>query len=232
MGLKDDLDDELGLIFLLTWDDQETYNIPEPDDLRLTNHAKKLKEATVLYADMNGSTNMVDNHEWWFSAEIYKAYLHCAARIIKYKGGVITAYDGDRIMAIFIGDCKNTNAVKAAMHINYAVIRLIQPLIEKNYPEQNFELKHKIGIDCSQLYTVRTGVRGSNDLVWIGRAANYAAKLTNLSGKSLWITNTVFNKLNDQAKYTMKDRKLMWDKRTWTTMNNLEVYCSDYNWSL
>ncbi len=30
---------------------------------------------------------------------LYKAYLHCAAKIISNEGGEITAYDGDRIMA-------------------------------------------------------------------------------------------------------------------------------------
>jgi len=38
------------------------------------------------------------------AAEIYKTYLHCAAKIIRSEGGSITSYDGDRIMGIFIGD--------------------------------------------------------------------------------------------------------------------------------
>ncbi|WP_434776843.1 adenylate/guanylate cyclase domain-containing protein [Neisseria sp. Ec49-e6-T10] len=229
MGLKEDLNSELGQIFTEKWDVQETTNIPDPDHLRLSNHAKKLAEATILYADLDGSTSMVDNYKWWFSAEIYKAYLRCAARIIKDKGGVITAYDGDRIMAVFTGNAKNTNAVKAAMNINYAVIYIIRPLIKKHYPNTTFELKHKIGIDCSEIYASRIGVRGSNDLVWVGRAANYAAKLTTMSGKPLWITNTVFNKLANEAKYS--EGVLMWDEKVWSAMNNMKIYCSNYHWS-
>jgi len=34
---------------------------------------------------------------------IYKTFLHCAAKIIRSHKGVITAYDGDRIIAVYIG---------------------------------------------------------------------------------------------------------------------------------
>src|SRR5438093_11764048 len=94
--------------------------VPEPEGLRLGNEGVTL-EATVLYADMSGSTRLVDSQKPHFAAEVYKAYLACAARIIKNETGVVTAYDGDRVMAVFIGDSKNTNAVKAAFKINGAV---------------------------------------------------------------------------------------------------------------
>jgi hypothetical protein len=35
-----------------------------------------------------------------------------------------TAFDGDRVMAVFIGDSKNTSAVKAALQINYVTKHL------------------------------------------------------------------------------------------------------------
>ena len=50
---------------------------------------------------------MVDRHEESFSAEIYKTYLYAAARIIRSQGGVVVAYDGDEVMAVFIGGSKN-----------------------------------------------------------------------------------------------------------------------------
>jgi class 3 adenylate cyclase len=57
--------------------------------------------------------NPAEKHR--FAAEIYKTFLHCAAKIIRSEDGVITAYDGDRIMAVFIGNAKNTSAVRAAL---------------------------------------------------------------------------------------------------------------------
>ncbi|WP_246777033.1 hypothetical protein [Microvirga sp. VF16] len=49
---------------------------------------------------MSGSTSFVHDDTWTLSAEIYKTYLYCAARIVRAEGGAITSYDGDRIMGV------------------------------------------------------------------------------------------------------------------------------------
>lgn len=231
MGLKDDLSAEVKSTFSRVWDVQEAQSVPAAEDLRLdANHAKDLNTATVLYADLDGSTNMVDNYKWEFSAEIYKTFLRCASQIIKSEGGVITAYDGDRVMAIFTGTSKNTSAVRCAMKINYAVIHIIQPALKAQYTTTEFTLKHVVGVDTSQLRTARIGVRGDNDLVWIGRAANYAAKLTNESGMPTWITKAVFDQMHNDLK--THDGKDMWQKFNWTSMNNMEIYGTTYWWQV
>ena len=231
MSLKEDLESEVKQIFKEQWTVETTKSVPDPDQLRLSNHAKDLETATVLYADLDGSTNMVDNHDWTFSAEIYKAYLRCSARIIAAEDGVVTAYDGDRIMAVFTGESKNTNAVRAAMKFNHAVVKIIRPAISAQYPNKDFTLKHVVGVDTSQLRAARIGVRGYNDLVWIGRAANYAAKLTSLSETPLWITKAVYDVMNKDVKYASDGRE-MWEKRSWTAMNNMEIYRSDWMYNV
>lgn len=231
MGLEDELTIEVDSTFSGRWREETTTKIPAPEDLLLNaNHAKKLEAATVLYADLDGSTNMVDKFTWWFSAEIYKAYLRCASRVINSEGGTITAYDGDRVMAIFVGDTKNTTAVRTALKINYAVEEIVRPLIKKHYPTSEFLLKHVIGVDMSALHAARVGVRGDNDIVWVGRAANYAAKLCTLPDKPLWITNTVYERMLDEVK--LVNGTPMWKKMLWTPMNNMEIYCSTYRWPL
>lgn len=231
MALKEDLESQVTQIFKEQWAVEGAKGVPDPDQLRLSNNAKDLDTATVLYADLDGSTNMVDSYEWTFSAEIYKAYLRCAARIISEQGGVVTAYDGDRIMAVFTGGSKNTSAVKAAMKINYAVVKIIRPAIDVQYPGKNFILKHIVGIDTSRLRVARIGVRGYNDLVWIGRAANYAAKLTSLPEKPLWITRAVYDAMHDDVKHSSDGRE-MWEKRIWGAMGNMEIYRSGWIWSV
>ncbi|MDD5272515.1 MAG: adenylate/guanylate cyclase domain-containing protein [Methylovulum sp.] len=228
MGLKDDLTALTKETFKSEWREEITKSVPDPQDLQLNNHAKNLEKATVLYADIDGSTSMVDNYKWYFSAEIYKSYLQCAAKIIKSEGGVITAYDGDRVMAIFTGDSKNTSAVRCALEINYAVIKIINPALKEQYPSTKFKLKHVIGIDTSQLRTARIGVRGDNDLVWIGRAANHAAKLTSLPDKPLWITKSVYDSMNKTVKYAKE--KNMWTASEWSAMNDMPIYGSSYYW--
>jgi class 3 adenylate cyclase len=231
MSLKDDLISEVTNTFKKAWTVEETAAVPDPDDLRLNaNHAKDLTLATVLYADLDGSTNMVDTKRWEFSAEVYKSYLRCASEIIRNEGGVITGYDGDRVMAIFTGNSKNTSAVRCALKINFAANQIIQPALENQYSGTEFKLQHVVGIDTSQLRAARIGVRGDNDLVWIGRAANYAAKLASLSGKATWITKTVFDAMRDEVK--ISNGTSMWKEYKWTQMNNAPVYASTYYWRL
>jgi class 3 adenylate cyclase len=103
MSLKSDLETKIGEILGDTWSIRDGINVPSAEDLKLTNDAVKL-DGVVLYADMSESTYLVDQYKAEFAAEIYKSYLHCAAKIIRSQGGEITAYDGDRIMAVFIGD--------------------------------------------------------------------------------------------------------------------------------
>src|SRR4051812_22213162 len=112
MGLKDDLKKEVTAIFQAAWTTRDGTTVPLDESIKLSNDAVKLT-GTVLYADMADSTKLVDGYPNWFAAEIYKTFLYSAARIIREEGGFITAYDGDRIMAVFIDSPKNTAAVRA-----------------------------------------------------------------------------------------------------------------------
>lgn len=231
MGLKDDLWTEASNTLSSRWSERDGRVIPEAEDVALGNEAVKLEDAVVLYADMSGSTKLVDEEVWYFSAEVYKVYLACAAKIIKSEGGSITAYDGDRIMAVYIGDSKNTSAARTALKLNFCRLQIIQPLLKQHYPNSSFILQHVVGIDRTTLHAARTGVRGANDLVWVGRAANYAAKLTSLpSNYPSRITEEVFSSLHDSLKYT--NGKPMWEKATWTSMNNKCIYRSTWFWPI
>lgn len=232
MGLREDLQKEVTAIFTGgKWDEEKALVIPGPDALRLnSNHAKNLESATVLYADIDGSTNMVDGYKWWFAAEVYKAYLRCASQIVRHEGGAITAYDGDRVMAVFTSDTPNTDAARCALKINYAVEEIVRPAIKARYSTTPFLLNHRIGIDTSTLHVARIGVHGDNDLVWVGRAANHAAKLCNLAERPLWITETVYKAMMDNVK--LSNGVNMWEKFTWTAMGGKTIYGSTYRWTL
>ena len=87
MALLDDLKNEVAHIFGEQWTTREGQVVPDPEDLKLSNDAIILKRATVLYADLKGSTKLVNAETWEFSAEIYKTFLHCAAKIIRQENG-------------------------------------------------------------------------------------------------------------------------------------------------
>lgn len=229
MSLKDELENQVGKTFRETWKERNGTVVPDDDSIGLGNEGVNL-DATVLYADLSESTALVDNRSKTFAAEIYKNYLYCAARIIRSEGGAITAYDGDRIMAVYIGDGKNSSAARTALKINWAVKNIINPGIRKIYTTSDYFVKQVIGIDTSNLLAAKTGIRGSNDLVWVGRAANYAAKLCSKKAYPTYITEDVYNRLNDDAKYSSGTN--MWTQQSWPEMNYKTIYGSTYWWSI
>ncbi len=229
MSLKDDLEAQVKAIFKEQWSERDGQVVPQPSDLKLNNDAVKL-DGVVLYADMSESTKLVDSKNAFFAAEIYKSFLHCSAKIIRSEGGDITAYDGDRIMAVFTGETKNTSAARAALKINYARIHIINPALNLQYPDAAYEVKHTVAIDSSTLLVARTGIRGSNDLVWVGKAANHAAKMGGLSNDyPSRISSEVYDKMHDSVKFS--DGKPMWEKVTWNDMNRI-IYRSTWWWSV
>lgn len=231
MSLAEDYSKVVEEIFKEKWSTREGRKVPESEDLGLSNDAVKL-DGTVLYADLDDSTNLVDGYKPAFAAEIYKAYLNCAAKVIRSEGGVITSYDGDRIMAVYIGESKNTSAANSALKINYTVTKIINPILKECYPKTDYLVKQVVGIDTSNLFVARTGIRGSNDLVWVGRAANYAAKLSSLSSSySSYLTGAVYNQLNESVKYA-NDGRAMWEAATWTNMNGMRIYRSTWRWRI
>ncbi len=228
--LGEELAQDVEKTFRERWSVREGRTVPESKDIELGNEAVTLK-ATVLYADLADSTGLVDSYTRSFAAEVYKVYLHCAAKIIRSEGGEITAYDGDRIMAVFIHDKKNSAAARTALKLNYAVQEIINPTLRAQYPNDQFAVRQVVGVDTSDLFIARTGVRGANDLVWVGPAANYAAKLCSLrtGNYASWITGEVYRAMIDDVK-TSSDGRAMWEARSWTAMGGKSIYRSNWWW--
>ncbi len=230
MSLADDLRKEVRDIFQARWYEREGRDVPDTENITLSNEAVTL-DGTVLYADLVASTTLVNSRSSKFAAEIYKAFLYCAAKVIRESDGEITAYDGDRIMAVFMGGYKNTNAAKAALRINWCMDELVNPLMRDQYPDKATDsYRAVVGIDTGKLFVAKTGIRGSNDLVWVGRAANYAAKLCDrrLANYNTWITADVYNKLDGVAKMTSGEH--MWHTATWE-VSGQTIYGSTWRWA-
>lgn len=210
MSLADELREYAKKTHDSTWSRRDGQKVPSTDDISLGNDAVDL-DAVVLYADLKDSTGLVKGHKDWFASEIYKNYLYTVSRIIRAHNGSVTAFDGDRVMGVFIGGSKNSNAAKVALKINWAVKNILQPAIEAKYPKTSYKLKQKVGIASSKTMVSRTGIRGSNDLVWVGNAANIAAKLAALhSTYPTYITASVYNKLSEDTKFGGNPKRNMW----------------------
>jgi len=191
--------------------------VPTTDTV--TNSQAVKLEAAFLYADLAGSAMLTRLCPWQTTAKIMRAYLDCTSRIIRAWGGEIRSFDGDRVMGVFIGDLKNTHATNCAREIFYMVDRILAPKATSKFDSirnNSIELKNGIGIDYGDARAVRAGIRNSNDLIWIGRAPSFAAKLSDIRDfpRSVYISNDVYKRLPDSSKVSGETN--IWTAKTFT----------------
>lgn len=233
MALSDDLMNDVSSILSNNWNIRDGQVVPFSDQVTLAGGAVRL-EATMLYADLADSTDLAMKFDRRVAAKVFKSFLTCSSRIIRARGGEIRSFDGDRVMGIFVGPLKNTSAAKCALNINYAFAEIIKPRLEAKYSQfrTDYELAHCVGVDTSEVLVVRGGVVNHNDLAWVGRAPNVAAKLSALREHPYhsFITAAVYNKLQDNIKVS-PDGSYMWEQRTWNAVDGVNrVYRSSWWW--
>jgi adenylate cyclase len=237
MALRDDLQNQTDEIVRSRWDRRDGTVVPDTDDVGLGNVGVDL-DATFLYADLADSTELAV-YDQAKSAEVVKAYLMGTTRIIRSLGGEIRSFDGDRVMGVFLEGAKNTNAAEAGLKINCFFSQILKPAFARLYTDtfpSKFDLKQTVGIDTSKVMVVRSGIRNNNDLVWIGRAPNVAAKLSAIrDGYATYIAESVFDVLADSSKFGGNPRRSMWERCTWgkgTAFGVPIVYRSNWTWTL
>lgn len=213
------------------WSVRDGRVVPRTDNLALAGGAVELS-ATLLYSDLADSTALA----MWdrrVTARVCKAYLACATHLIRAEGGEPRSFDGDRVMGVFLGDAKNTSAVRCALKINWMFRHILKPKFEARYEafrNGTHILKQCTGIDTGDVFVVRTGIRAHNDLIWVGRAPNVAAKLSSIRDTPYhsFITGTVFDQMADLVKVT--NGVSMWEERTWTSGPVPRVFRSSWEW--
>ncbi len=235
MGIAEDLDENVKRIINAKWDVRVGRQVPGSDDVALESGGVGL-DATVLYADLSESSKLATDLYRRTASKVIKCFLYCASRIIAGDQGTITAFDGDRVMGMFIGDSRNSNAAKCALKINYAVRKIIKPRLTEHFVslrDSGFEIRHAVGVDTSSILAIRAGLRGSNDLVWIGRAPNLAARLSSIREENYgsYITDDVFQHMGEESKFGGEQHRLMWDPRSFEWIGEKwSIHSSSWTW--
>lgn len=234
MGLASQLTTDVTTILNTTWSRRNGQVVPETDNVALSNGAVDL-DAVILYADLANSTKLARDFQRSTAAKVVRAYLSSMTRLVKHNGGAVRSFDGDRVMGVFVGDSKNSNAGKCALQMNYVVKDILRPKAEAKFPalkSKGFVLTHCAGVASSEVLVVRGGVRGSNDLVFIGTAPNVAAKLSEIrdGGYRSYITSEVYNFLNENSKLGSKGEN-MWAKTSGSVSGkSMTLYKSRWQW--
>ncbi len=192
-AFRTDVDEEVSTILNSSFaiNATETIYVPHSDDSAITfpnldekYQNVKVIETTVLYVDMRRSTELSLKHRRETVARLYSAFVRAMTRCAKAFGGEVRGIIGDRVMMLFDQPNCYANAVDTAVSIHSVCTYIINTHFRFD------EVSFGIGIDYGRMLATKTGIRrhgsaqGSyHSLVWLGRPANIASKLTDNANK-------------------------------------------------
>jgi class 3 adenylate cyclase len=211
MTLIDEIRNDVQETVKKPWTKREGKVIPELEHLTLGNDRVEL-EAVFLYADLADSTELaIGKRE--IASEVCKAYIRGVTKLIKDNDGEVRSFDGDRVMGVFFEGEKNTAAVRCGVQIATFFNEVLVPELKGFYGLgiAGFNLSQTVGIDASEVYVCRAGARNDNDLIWVGRAPNIAAKLSGVrNGYNVLITDAVYPYLLSEVLNDIHTGKNVW----------------------
>ena len=199
-----DLTKETGDLLSTAWNVRDGTVVPESEDVVLTDGAVKI-DGVFLYADLAASSRLAQVCPWETTAKIIRAYLNCCIRLIRAYGGHIRSFDGDRVMGVFVGEMKNTYAVRCGREIFWMTEKIINVQANSKFnsiSNNSISIQQCVGIDAGTAVAVRAGIRNNNDLIWIGRPPSLAAKLSDVREypHCVFVSDDVLKKIGSSEK--------------------------------
>lgn len=233
MGLKDKVSSSISALLSTPFDTRRGYTVPTTNTVKLSDGAVKLNNVVFMYSDMANSTSLAKNHPRETTAKVVRCYLSAVSRAMLNRGGEIRSFDGDRVMAAFMGTGAVDSAARAALEIKWLIDNVVQPRIYSKFSSiqtSGWEMKHGTGIDVGEALMVRGGVRDNNDLVGIGDPPNIAAKLSELRKYRTYITARMWDAMSFKTCYS--EGKPMWSDERTVKLGERQVVIrsSDWGW--
>jgi len=137
--------------------------------------------ATILFADLRGSTTLAERLAPEAVVEVLNEYLGVLARAVFAHGGVLDKFTGDGLMAIFgifpDGSAGAVAAVRAARDMVRDVAELDRRRAERGVASVGFG----VGINTGEVVVGALGIPERADYTAIGDTVNTAARLESLS---------------------------------------------------
>jgi adenylate cyclase len=223
MALLDDLKNKINSYAIEKYEIEETTIVPSTDYSKLTFGNKGLTSSfAFLFVDIRKSSQLHDTYGHALAAKIYQSFHEINVGVIGNNNGSVRAFDGDRVMGVFAGERMRSRAVKAAMQIHWAVRNILNPTLKTN-------IRIGAGVDNGVTLVTKVG-KGRNtenhDLVWIGKASNYASHLANEADNSTIISVDTFKYMAEENKIlSTKEPKEIWTAKILTLKNNVKVNC-------
>lgn len=192
------------------------YYVPHYNDQGFTFESGKEKkgkmiETCVLYVDVRNSVALNKKLSVEEMGKLYTSFIKSALWCANYHQGTVRNIIGDRVMIVFPPKNCFTNAIECAISINTISSRIINKYCN--------EFRCGIGVDYGKMYVHKTGIikQGKEDssyksLIWIGRPANIASRLTDIANKETSETYyEVIRKLENPKAFSHKQGNRPWE---------------------
>ncbi|MBU8791364.1 adenylate/guanylate cyclase domain-containing protein [Oceanobacillus caeni] len=202
--LEEEMKNILSSDFSITITDTSTVPSITDSDITFPNldtksqKAKRI-ETCILYIDIRKSTELNLSHKPITLTRLYSSFVRSMAKAAEFYGGKVRNIIGDRLMVVFDRENCYKNAVNTAILLNSLATRILNKHFKNN------EVKCGIGIDYGKMLVSKAGIRKNGadntpykSLVWLGRPANIASKLTDLANK------TIINEISYQYPYIVE----------------------------
>lgn len=204
MALKDflkGLDEEVSSVLSSDFEIQiiDTNYVPSFNDPNITfdnldSKKKKCKrlESCVLYVDIRNSVQISAERRPKTLAKIYSTFVRTMIACARYYGGHVRNIIGDRVMVVFDKEKCFTKAVDTAVLMNSVCKHILNNRIT------SFDFSAGVGIDYGQMLITKSGaIRKGEEkefyrsLVWLGKPANIASRLTDIANKKVFVNKSV-----------------------------------------
>lgn len=210
-------------------------SVPNPEDIPLGKQAAQL-EATALFIDIRQSSDIANAVRRQTAAKMLKSYFRGAVTVINSHGGRVRSFNGDGMLALFIGDVRSSSAAKAAMETKWFVQNILGRKMDRYFQNNRQALGQELGLsigcglDDGYIYAVRVGIRGTNDVAWVGRCTNTAAKLSNIlrPPQQIALTREVYKRLPEDRR--MSKGRAMWSEEKKGEFGGTERYYRSSEW--
>lgn len=179
--LEDEIFEEIGEKLDMDFDIVKKKEIPSNFKLENDEWAQ-VDDVVCVYFDLSSSTNILRDYGDEISVKIFDSYIKSATRIFKNFECSYLDIQGDGGFALFSGDKHIQRAMVSAITLKTLLSKSysgnLNDLVKKTKSKIN--LSSRIGVHIGKILAKKSGIRGENEILWLGGLVSVASKICGL----------------------------------------------------
>jgi len=159
-----------------------------------------------VYVNVSNFARLATETDGYYARDDYKRliqgmhiYQRAVTRIVEGFGGLFVHFQGPKLHALYYQPIGNTKELAARAILLQLVLKdFVQNVFNPAFPHyENFAIAG--GADLGSAIGTSNGINGDRELLFLGAAANYAAKIIDTAGH-LRLTQRVYDALSDDLR--------------------------------